>query len=215
MILRKHSTAGLLLAAIIATALPASAAMPSLGKKKPKEDVLPSRKLTAGQNALIDKAIAPREGGHQDRQGARSARRDLHPEHAPDPVLGQVPESDEHFLGRVEFSKIIGDDPYAGQQGHLQGHLERQQARLLQALRLLPERPRRQPAPHLPRGRLRPDAAHGLQQLRPSALRLRLRPQRLPRQHPYRRLRRHPDQRQARHSAASSAASGSKPATAT
>ena len=67
MIFRKHPTAGLLLAAIIATTLPASASLAAHGKKKPKEDVLPSRKLTAGQNALIDKAIAAREGGHQDR----------------------------------------------------------------------------------------------------------------------------------------------------
>ena len=33
----------------------------------------------------------------------------------PDPVLGQVLESDEHFLGRASWSssKVIGDQTYA------------------------------------------------------------------------------------------------------
>jgi len=30
----------------------------------------------------------------------------------PDPLMGQVPESDEHFLGRVDFNKVIGDSTY-------------------------------------------------------------------------------------------------------
>jgi hypothetical protein len=112
MILRKQSTAGLLLAAIIAIALPASAAVPLIGKKKPKEDVLPSRKLTAGQNALVDKAIA-REKEVVKTVKERAPLVETYIQNMrPDPVLGQVPDSDQHFLARVEFSKIIGDDPY-------------------------------------------------------------------------------------------------------
>jgi hypothetical protein len=113
MILRKLPTAGLLLAAIIATALPASAAMPLLGKKKPKEDVLPSRKLTPGQSALIDKSVL-REKEVIKTVKERAPLVETYIQNMrPDPILGQVPESDEHFLGRVEFSKIIGDDAYA------------------------------------------------------------------------------------------------------
>jgi hypothetical protein len=113
MILRKLPTAGLLLAAIIATTLPASAAMPLLGKKKPKEDVLPSRKLTPGQSALIDKSVL-REKEVIKTVKERAPLVETYIQNMrPDPILGQVPESDEHFLGRVEFSKIIGDDTYA------------------------------------------------------------------------------------------------------
>ncbi len=112
MILRKQSTAGLLLAAIIAIALPASAAIPLIGKKKPKEDVLPSRKLTAGQNALVDKAIV-REKEVIKTVKERAPLVETYIQNMrPDPILGQVPDSDQHFLARVEFSKIIGDDPY-------------------------------------------------------------------------------------------------------
>ena len=48
------------LALFVATTLPAGAAVgfPHFGKKKQDQNVLPSRKLTAAQNALIDKAIA-------------------------------------------------------------------------------------------------------------------------------------------------------------
>ncbi len=111
MILRKLPTTGLLLAAIIATTLPASAAMP-FGKKKPQEDVLPSRKLTPGQNALIDKAIV-REKEVIKTVKERAPLVETYIQNMrPDPILGQVPESDQFFLGRVEFSKIIGDDAY-------------------------------------------------------------------------------------------------------
>ena len=113
MIFRKLPTAGLLLAAFIATSLPASAAVPLLGKKKPKEDVLPSRKLTAGQSALIDKSVL-REKEVIKTVKERAPLVETYIQNMrPDPILGQVPESDEHFLGRVEFSKIIGDDAYA------------------------------------------------------------------------------------------------------
>jgi hypothetical protein len=112
MIFRKLPTAALLLAALVVTALPASAAIPLLGKKKPKEDVLPSRKLTAAQNALIDKAIL-REAAVIKTVKDRAPLVETYIQNMrPDPILGQVPDSDEHFLGRVEFNKIIGDTAY-------------------------------------------------------------------------------------------------------
>jgi hypothetical protein len=112
MIFRKLPTAGLLLAALVATAIPASAAIPLLGKKKPKEDVLPSRKLTPAQNALIDKAIL-REAAVIKTVKDRAPLVETYIQNMrPDPILGQVPDSDEHFLGRVEFNKIIGDTAY-------------------------------------------------------------------------------------------------------
>ena len=40
----------------------------------------------------------------------------------PDQQLGQVPDSDQHFLGRVEFSKIIGGNTLRGQQVDLTGN---------------------------------------------------------------------------------------------
>ena len=35
--------------------------------------------------------------------------------------MGQVPESDQHFLGRVEFSKIIGGKNYEVNKSTSQG----------------------------------------------------------------------------------------------
>jgi hypothetical protein len=36
----------------------------------------------------------------------------------PDPVLSQVPESDQHFLARVDFSKVINDQDYKSNKGN-------------------------------------------------------------------------------------------------
>jgi hypothetical protein len=36
----------------------------------------------------------------------------------PDPVLSQVPESDQHFLARVDFSKVINDEDYKSNKGN-------------------------------------------------------------------------------------------------
>src|ERR1700749_4976277 len=113
MIFRKLPIAGLLLATIIAPALTASAAIPLLGKKKPKEDVLPSRKLTPGQNALIDKAIVREKEVVKTVKDRAPLVETYIQNMRPDPVLGQVPDSDQHFLGRVEFNKVIGDQTYA------------------------------------------------------------------------------------------------------
>src|SRR5947208_781464 len=102
---RNHSTAGLLLASFVATALwaPAAFGLPLVGKKKKAEDVLPPRKLTATQNALIEKAIV-REKEVIKTVKERAPLVETYIQNMrPDPVLGQVPDSDQHFLGRVEF----------------------------------------------------------------------------------------------------------------
>src|SRR5580704_3846579 len=113
MIFQKHSTAGLLLATFLtATCAQAAFGLPLVGKKKKPEDVLPSRKLTAAQNALIDKAIV-REKEVVKTVKERAPLVETYIQNMrPDPVLGQVPDSDQHMLARVEFNKIIGDNPY-------------------------------------------------------------------------------------------------------
>lgn len=114
MIFGKQSTAGLLLALFIAATLPAHAGigLPHVGKKKKHEDLLPARKLTASQNALIDKAIAREKVVIKTVKDRAPLVETYIQNMKPDPVLGQVPESDQHFLGRVDFNKIIGDEAY-------------------------------------------------------------------------------------------------------
>ncbi len=109
--LRKPCIAGLLAGMLAVSATQAHAAIPLLGKKKPKDD-LPARKLTAAQNALVDKAIA-REAEVVKVVKDRAPLVETYIQNMkPDPALLQVPASDEHFLGRVDFGKVIGDDPY-------------------------------------------------------------------------------------------------------
>jgi len=116
MIFRKQSTAGLLLALFVAATLPAHAGggFP-LGKKKKTndEDMSTSRKPTAAQNALIDKSIV-REKEVIKTVKERAPLVETYIQNMkPDPVLGQVPESDQHFLGRVDFKSVIDDNSYA------------------------------------------------------------------------------------------------------
>lgn len=114
MIYGKHSTAGALLALFVATTLPASAAVgfPHFGKNKQDTNVVSSRKLTPSQNALIDKAIA-REKVVIAALKQRAPIVETYIQNMkPDQVMGQVPESDQHFLGRVDFSNVIGDNVY-------------------------------------------------------------------------------------------------------
>ena len=122
MIFQKHSTAGLLLATFLAaTCAQAAFGLPLVGKKKKPEDVLPARKLTAAQNALIDKAIV-REKEVVKTVKERAPLVETYIQNMkPDPVLGQVPESDEHHLARVEFNKIIGDETYKVNKSTSQG----------------------------------------------------------------------------------------------
>src|ERR1700722_16608995 len=122
MILGKQSIAGLALALFVATTLPAQAGAALLhGKKKKEDDLSTSRKPTAAQNALIDKAIV-REKVVVKTVKERAPLVETYIQNMkPDPVLGQVPESDQHFLARVEFNKIIGDETYKVNKSTSQG----------------------------------------------------------------------------------------------
>ena len=112
MIFRKQSITGLMVTALALSTLPASAAkLPLLGKKKKQED--PPRKLTAAQNALIDKSILREKAVIKTVKERAPIVETYIQNMKPDPVLSQVPESDQHFLARVDFGKIIGDDSFA------------------------------------------------------------------------------------------------------
>ena len=107
---RTKLTAFVTLALLAAPALPA-VAFP-LGKKK-VEPVADYRKPNAAQNALIDKSIA-REAVIVKTLKARTPIVETYIQNMrTDAVMGQTPESDVHFLGRVNFGKVIGDNTYA------------------------------------------------------------------------------------------------------
>jgi hypothetical protein len=112
MIFGKQSAAGLLLALAVASTLPAQAGASILHKKKPDEDISSDRKLTASQNELIDKAIAREKVVIKTVQQRAPLVETYIQNMRPDPVLGQVPDSDQHFLGRVDFKNVIGDQAY-------------------------------------------------------------------------------------------------------
>jgi hypothetical protein len=114
MIYGKQSTAGVLLALFVASTLPAGAAVafPHFGKNKQDQNVVSSRKLTPSESALIDKAIA-REKVVIATLKQRAPLVETYIQNMkPDPVMGQVPDSDQHFLGRVDFGDVIGDSVY-------------------------------------------------------------------------------------------------------
>jgi len=81
------------------------------GSKKPKNEQ-PARKLTAAQSALVDKAV----GREKEVVKALRVRTPLVETYIqnirPDDVYGQTPESDQHFLGRVDFGRVIGNETY-------------------------------------------------------------------------------------------------------
>ncbi|HEY5381523.1 MAG TPA: hypothetical protein VIJ65_04660 [Acidobacteriaceae bacterium] len=105
-------TTALTAALMVATVLPASAASVFHNKKK-SEPFADARKLTPAQNALIDKAIV-REAAVIKSLKQRSPIVETYIQNMrPDPVMGQVPDSDVHFLARVNFGKIITDTGYA------------------------------------------------------------------------------------------------------
>ncbi len=112
---RKTTIAALLLATTTLTTAPSWAAINinPFGKKKQKDRTeLPSRQLTAAQSALVDKAI----GREKEVIKAVKDRAPLVETYIqnmkPDKDLIQIPESDQHFLGRVDFNKVIGNDNY-------------------------------------------------------------------------------------------------------
>src|SRR5271168_4491876 len=114
MILGKQSIAGIALALFVAATLPAQAGAALLhGKKKKDDDLSTSRKPTAAQNALIDKAIVREKVIVKTIKDRAPLVETYIQNMKPDPVLGQVPDSDQHFLSRVDFKSVINDDSYA------------------------------------------------------------------------------------------------------
>jgi hypothetical protein len=127
MISLARTTAGAtLLALLLAASSPAPAGASVFGKKKVQQDTTPGRKLTAAQNALIDKAIV-REKDVVKVVKERAPLVETYIQNMrPDAILLQVPESDQHFLARVDFSKVINDDAYKENKGNFEskkGHL--------------------------------------------------------------------------------------------
>ncbi|HEY4011075.1 MAG TPA: hypothetical protein VGM11_13055 [Acidobacteriaceae bacterium] len=107
---QKRLITALTAALVAATALPASAAF---GKNKKKVEAgLDMRKLTPAQSALIDKSIA-REAVVIKTLRQRAPIVETYIQNMrPDPVMGQIPDSDVHFLARVNFGKVINDEGY-------------------------------------------------------------------------------------------------------
>jgi hypothetical protein len=131
MICRSRSIAGATLALLLATTLPAVAAIgfhSPFAKKKPAQDSLPGRKPNAAQYALIDKAVL-REKEVIKTVRERAPLVETYIQNMkPDPVLSQVPVSDQHFLARVDFSKVINDDEYKNNKGNFQAKKSRYEA---------------------------------------------------------------------------------------
>jgi hypothetical protein len=114
MILGKQSIAGLALALFVSATLPSQAGAALLHAKKKKDDDLStSRKPTAAQNALIDKAIVREKVVIKTIKERAPLVETYIQNMKPDPLLGQVPDSDQHFLSRVDFKSVINDDTYA------------------------------------------------------------------------------------------------------
>ncbi len=122
-------TAATAAALLVAMTLPAGAQFLGMGKKK-KDDTSNFRKPTPAQNALLDKAIA-REAVIIKTVKERSPLVETYIQNMkPDPVMYQTPESDTHFLARVDFGKVIGQEGYAtekhsegGKMGFFKGSL--------------------------------------------------------------------------------------------
>jgi hypothetical protein len=109
MIFRKHFVAGTLLAFAVSLSLPAHASIFGAKKNPPPP---PGRRLTAAQSALVDKAILrEREVIRVVKERAPLVETYIQ-NMRPDPVLLQVPESDQHFLARVDFGRVINDEAY-------------------------------------------------------------------------------------------------------
>jgi hypothetical protein len=122
MILGKQSIAGIALALFVVATLPAPAGAALLkGKKKKDDDLATSRKPTPAQNALIDKSILREKVIIKTIKDRAPLVETYIQNMKPDPVLGQVPDSDQHFLSRVDFKSVINDDTYSVNKGTSQG----------------------------------------------------------------------------------------------
>jgi len=104
-------TTALTAALVAATALPATAAVFGKDKKK-AESAYETRKLTPAQSALIDKSIAREQVVIKTLRERAPIVETYIQNMRPDPVMGQVPDSDVHFLARVAFGKVISDNGY-------------------------------------------------------------------------------------------------------
>ena len=81
-------------------------------KKAPAPEMQPNM-LTPAQSALVDKAIFRENNVVVKVLRQRTPLVETYIQAMqPDSVLSQIPESDQHFLGRVEFSKIIDGSQY-------------------------------------------------------------------------------------------------------
>jgi len=114
--LRRSCIAGIAATLLTASAMPALAAFPILGKKK--KDDLPARKLTPVQSALLDKAITREQEVIKVIQDRAPLVETYIQNMKPDPALLQVPISDKHFLGRVEFKKVLNGENYETPDNH-------------------------------------------------------------------------------------------------
>jgi hypothetical protein len=103
MIFGKQSTAGFVLALFVAASLPAQAGILHGKKKKKDDDLSTSRKPTASQNELINKAILREKVVIKTIKERAPLVETYIQNMKPDPLLGQVPDSDQHFLSRVDF----------------------------------------------------------------------------------------------------------------
>ena len=112
MTFRKQPTAGLALAVLTAAFLTQTAFGASLFGKKKKDQDLQAVKLTDSQNQLIDKAIGREKEVIKTLKERAPLVETYIQNMRPDNQLSQAPESDQHFLGRVEFSQIIGGSQY-------------------------------------------------------------------------------------------------------
>ena len=113
---RKHF-AGVVLLALVASCVPAHAislSMPHIPgtKRKDKDESLPGRKPTAEQNALIDKSITREKETIKVLADRRPLVEVTLQQMKPDVALQQVPMTDVHFLQRVHFTKLVGEEDY-------------------------------------------------------------------------------------------------------
>jgi hypothetical protein len=116
MSLRKHF-AGVALLALVASCVPAHAIsfhfhIPGTKSKKDKDETLPGHKPTAAQNALLDKAIGREKETIKVIRDRRPLVEVTIQQMKPDVALQQVPRDDVHFVQRVNFTKIVGEEDY-------------------------------------------------------------------------------------------------------
>jgi hypothetical protein len=110
---RTSLTAAVTSTLLAVSVLPASAF--PFGKKKSANQYEEGTKLTASQSALIDKTIAKEVVVIKTLKLRTPLVETYIQNMKPDAVMGQVPISDQHFLGRVDFGKVMGNVNYADQ----------------------------------------------------------------------------------------------------